>query len=721
MNETWMSPPEIDYLAKDYASFRQLMLDHLALRVPGWTERSEADLGVVLVEILAYVGDYLSYYQDAVATEAYLGTARRRPSIKRHVRLLDYVLHEGCNARVWVHMQVSASVTIPKATQLITHVSTPMPTVTIPPNSLIYDEALQGQTKVFETLYNIRLFPEHNEIHLYVEEGEEASLPLGCTSAILLDPKDENNPGLRLKVGDVLIFEEVKNATTGAKTGVDSTRRVAVRLTGLTRSRNASGHVLHVTWSDADALPFPLRIAVRQQGDIISGITVARGNIVLADHGQTIRHETLPAVSPGQRYHPYLSRIGLTYAVPYHQEQAMKQPASAALLQDVCSALPVISLFQQSKSTPLKVDANLASGLSALSTSSNLRQQMIAEGVVLSPGTTIRAVHGVGWELHDTIRKRHWLAVPEDQHLNFKTFSPWTLRRDLLSSGPFDSDFTVDMEEDRHAYLRFGFGKQGKQPKPGDFFQVTYRVGGGEIGNVRADTITHIVTDETAIIGVRNPLPAQGGTEPESIEEVRDVAPYAFRAQQCCVTEEDYAAIAIQHPQVQNAVARLRWLGNRPIACIYVQRKQGLPVDAAFIAELRRFVDVYRLAGHALEIHNPYYVGLCVSLRVQLQHYAASSVVGNALAKALSNNASCFFDPDHFTFGQPIYQSQLIASVMAVPGVQQVEIEQFCRCDTTPSACVGDIAPDPLEIVRLDNDEAAPSNGILKIHLEGGL
>ena len=104
MNDTWMSPPEIDYLAKDYASFRQLMLDHLALRVPGWTERSEADLGIVLVEILAYVGDYLSYYQDAVATEAYLGTARRRTSIKRHVRLLDYVLHEGCNARVWVQI-----------------------------------------------------------------------------------------------------------------------------------------------------------------------------------------------------------------------------------------------------------------------------------------------------------------------------------------------------------------------------------------------------------------------------------------------------------------------------------------------------------------------------------------------------------------------------------------------------------------------------------------
>src|SRR3712207_7620689 len=49
-----------------------------------------------LVELLAYTGDYLSYYQDAVATEAYLETARRRISVRRHVRLIDYPMHEGC-------------------------------------------------------------------------------------------------------------------------------------------------------------------------------------------------------------------------------------------------------------------------------------------------------------------------------------------------------------------------------------------------------------------------------------------------------------------------------------------------------------------------------------------------------------------------------------------------------------------------------------------------
>lgn len=99
--------PEINYLAKDYASFRRIILDRLALLMPDWRERHVPDIGIALVELLAYVGDELSYYQDAVATEAYLATARRRISVRRHARLVDYQLHEGCNARAWLWLETS--------------------------------------------------------------------------------------------------------------------------------------------------------------------------------------------------------------------------------------------------------------------------------------------------------------------------------------------------------------------------------------------------------------------------------------------------------------------------------------------------------------------------------------------------------------------------------------------------------------------------------------
>ena len=96
--------PSIDYLAKDFSSFRALMLDRLSLLAPEWMERTPADAGVALVEALAYVADELSYRQDAVATEAYLATSRRRTSLRRHARLVDYLVHEGSNARAWVRV-----------------------------------------------------------------------------------------------------------------------------------------------------------------------------------------------------------------------------------------------------------------------------------------------------------------------------------------------------------------------------------------------------------------------------------------------------------------------------------------------------------------------------------------------------------------------------------------------------------------------------------------
>src|SRR5713226_8224110 len=93
-----LNQPVIDYMAKDYASFRQALLDLIPTLKPSWTERHEADIGMALLELLAYTGDQLSYYQDAVSNELFLRTARQRISVRRLVRLIDYQMHDGASA-----------------------------------------------------------------------------------------------------------------------------------------------------------------------------------------------------------------------------------------------------------------------------------------------------------------------------------------------------------------------------------------------------------------------------------------------------------------------------------------------------------------------------------------------------------------------------------------------------------------------------------------------
>ena len=104
--------PVIDYATKDYAGFRQAMLDQIPLRLPAWKDRSESDFGVVLIELFAYVADILSYYQDRVANEAYLPTAKQRRSVSELLRLIGYQIDPGLAATTHVHLDVTADVVV---------------------------------------------------------------------------------------------------------------------------------------------------------------------------------------------------------------------------------------------------------------------------------------------------------------------------------------------------------------------------------------------------------------------------------------------------------------------------------------------------------------------------------------------------------------------------------------------------------------------------------
>src|SRR5262249_26082380 len=128
----------------------------------------------------------------------------------------------------------------------------------------------------------------------------------------------------------------------------------------------------------------------------------------------------------------------------------------------------------------------------------------------------------------------------------------WQPQRDLLNSGPEKKEFVAEVEGDGTTSLRFGDDRFGSRPATGTTLFATYRVGTGVRGNVGAGAITHLTSDDPVLvteladpvmIAVSNPLPAQGGSEPESPEQVRQNAPRAFRVQERAVTPADYAAM----------------------------------------------------------------------------------------------------------------------------------------------------------------------------------
>ena len=207
--------PDINYLAKDFGGFRQVMLDRMAVVAPAWTETHAADMGIALVEILAYAADHLSYQQDAVGTEAYLGTARSRISLRRHAKLVDYQISEGSNARTWVYLKAAQDdVSIPAGTLLFPWVAG-LPTI-VQPNTP-QAATLLASPLGFATMVDAQLYLEQNEIHFYTWDDTDCCLPAGATPATLICNPALNQSLTSLQAGTVLIFEEVVGPNTAIR------------------------------------------------------------------------------------------------------------------------------------------------------------------------------------------------------------------------------------------------------------------------------------------------------------------------------------------------------------------------------------------------------------------------------------------------------------------------------------------------------------------------
>ncbi|WP_432816864.1 putative baseplate assembly protein [Sulfitobacter sp. JB4-11] len=680
-------PPPLSYLAKDYQSFRRMMLGRMRQLLPDWRESNPADLGITLVEMLAFTADRLSYAQDAAATESYLATARRRPSVRRHARLVDYMMHDGASARVFVHVapMENGSANIARGTRFLTRVGEFDAAISDPGDQA---RALAFGPLVFEALEDRDIDDDQSEMDFYDWGNDACCLPKGSTRATLLGNIESLQPG------HILIFEEVLGPLTGEAADADPSRRHAVMLTDVQADLTddlTGDAITEIRWADEDALPFALCLSSRLDasagGGLVRGVSHALGNIVLADHGASIDDEGLGAVpTPHLNYVPTpdascdpCARPELDPVPPRFRPRLIERPVT------------------QSAARPADATGT------------------VDDPVFTSAYATLHAP--------DVVRLP-WISLQSGDEAMPDW---WRLRPDLISSAPEDRHAVLEVQSDGEATLRFGDDGNGRRPNPGTPFRASYRIGNGPVGNIGRDAIAHALTG-AAVRRVRNPLPAVGGRAPESMEEVRQAAPYAYRRQERAVTTEDYAAIARRFPDVQRAAATFRWNGHGHTVFVTVDRFGGRPVTPEFEAALITFLDGYRMAGYDLQIDAPIPVSLEIALFIcaAQDHFAAQvrrAVLDQLSAERLPDGRTGFFHPDNYTFADPVYLSALYARVMAVPGVASVKATRFRRRGQRSSAVAlrdGVLTFGRLEIAQLENDRNFPERGALELVMGGG-
>ena len=696
-----LEEPVIDYLAKDYGSFRRLLLDFASQRNPSWTERNPADVGIMLVELLAYAGDHLSSFQDAVANEAFLDTCRRRVSARRHARLIDYRMHDGRNAWTYVQLKASSAGDVPRWTRLLTPIARPLrgkqapPPPSIPFADLHFDgdPALVGVT-VFETTARIHVDPLNNDLTIHAWGDEECCLPAGTTSLALFALNGQQAVLPALAIGDLLLIEEVKGSTTGLAADADASRRQVVRLidvdnttddvfsdtlnNGALQVAQAGDTPLplqHVRWSESDALKTPFCLSARNaEVGLIRRISVARGNVAPCDHGRTIR-DVIPFAEPSSP-----RTVGLPHGPLTMMSRAPATPDQSQLDVDHFDL-----------ATP-PAEAEPAIELDVLST-------------------------GGGSEA-------------------------WRPVIDLLDDNAFGTHFVAEVGDRGETTLRFGDDEYGRRPDNVTQITATYRIGNGRQGNIGSGSLAHISPPSAVVLpGVASlwqPLPAIGGAEPQSIEEVRQLAPAAFRAEQFrAVTEADYEAAAKKVAGVAAAKCVFRWTGSWRTVFVAIhpfdpanlitlptgQTELRADLAQAVSALLRR----YKLAGYDLEIRAARYVPLWLEIDVCVAtgYFRGDVLLG--VSHVLSNRRFAdgtigFFHPSRFRFGEAVYLSRIYEAVQSITGVDSAVVKVFQRYWSVAggelSTGVIGLADD--EIARLDNDPNFPENGKLVLTALGG-
>jgi hypothetical protein len=738
--------PVIDYLAKDFSGFRRLMTERVALLAPDWQERSAADVGMAVIEALAYVADELSYRQDAVATEAYLDTARSRISLRRHARLVDYRVHEGCNARAWVHLEVSEpTVTLGAGTPILSGVPG-LPPV-IEPDSLAHRTAMAARPVVFETVDSAVLHSDLNELRFWTWGEQGCCLPAGATAASLRG----DHPLLR--AGDVLVLaEKVPRPAPGGPAPEpprlfperDPERRVAVRLVEVTSAADPSGSlfpdgtsaVTEIRWHPDDALPIPLCL-----GDGDNETAVAWGNIMLADHGETVADEPLGEVPVSRllrvpadpcapdpqpappRYRPTLQRRPLTHAVAAPAEVLVTAALTPSLMSELGSGQSADGLQALFATVGVTLpDGSPVRGGSPLwSVSADGRAWLLRRdsGQLQVLAAATPAAEGLAPTATDALPSLSLMST-----LGVVTES-WAPQPDLLASDQAARELTVETEEDQTTYLRFGDGEHGRRPAAGTTFTATYRVGNGTTGNVGRDSLAHVVTGVDGITGVTNPVPAAGGVDPETPDEIRRDAPVAVPER--AVTRADYAEVAQRNPGVARAEATFRWTGSWHTVFVTADRVGGAPVDELFECDLRGWLERFRMAGYDLEVDAPVFVALEVGLHVCVSPgYFRSDVASEVRAvlshRALPDGRLGLFHPDRLTFGHPVHLSAILAAVHSVQGVQSVQVVTFQRQRQPQTSGIEDgvLPMGRLEIARLDDDPNFPEHGVLDLTFGGG-
>ncbi len=692
----------IDYLARDFDSFRRALLDFAAQRYPDWKEPIAADMGVMLIEIMAYLGDEFSYLQDRYDAETRLGSATQRASLEALARLVDYRPDRGSAAHGEVVITADGDGTVPA-------------------NATLWADAMESTPIPFTIDRDLWVDAAWNALAVHQADPEVDCLPCRSTELLVVAPEDmldhlppdASSPSEDASIEDFLAGRRIMLTSDPEIDREAPTQGWPVTLTGGETFTDPllNQVVLRLRWDASEATAFDLPFDGLSVAFNVASVTAGRKATEYCLVGEDADFNTMIAPLPLLAGPKLLS-------VPSAIER------EGPLQSDESRAKVVRFGLSATQGGSLRFDAR---GLPNISVTELQPKNPF-------PDPSPVEIDKFMLEFEPATGDPGWTYLDDllDADLNTAAFSVepgmWkTVKTHRLPTSQFAFG---DYAADDGWSLVFGYGEFGRPPADGSVMQIDYFTDPGPAANVPSFAIglsTHTMPADPQLAplvkAATNWIAFTNGSPAESNASIRLNAPEHWRATpQRAVQAEDYSAIIERFDWVQQAYSTTRWTGSWHTDFVAADPQGSIALSEDQSRRLRERIECIRLATRDARPVPADYLDIDISVSICIATGYYRGDVLEEVREALEPPG--FFAPDNFVFGEPLYRSALEAAVQQVKGVAHVDgiqIRVLGRDADWRDFSEAALSAEPGQIIRLQNDPDRSTLGLLEIAAMGAL
>ena len=228
---------------------------------------------------------------------------------------------------------------------------------------------------------------------------------------------------------------------------------------------------------------------------------------------------------------------------------------------------------------------------------------------------------------------------------------------------------------------------------------ITYRVGGGADSNAQAGELTKINNSDESIT-ITNDEPALGGTDGQTVDEIRENAKSFFASQLRCVTREDYQARILNLPAKFGNIAKCYVYRNDDIGTLkiytlsYNQQRQLVQTPLLALNNLRLYIEQYRMINDSLDfgfqLVDDIFSGYIINFGVQFEVNYDRRFNSTDVKLETINVIKEFFKVGKMQFRQHINLGDLKYNILGLDGVIGIKtlklIQDTSEIDNFPTS-----------------------------------